>query len=400
MPRLRAPAIALALAALAPLLAGCNQPDAAAASVSQQAVEPDVSIVTVKPAPRAVVRELPGRIAPTRISEVRPRVSGIIVERMFRQGGEVKAGDPLYQIDPRPFEVEVQASKAALARAEATSERASQQARRIGLLTRERAAPEVENEKAIAAERESAAEVQGRKADLARATLNLDYATIRAPIDGVVGAAQVSEGALVVQHDTASLATIQQLDPVYADFTQSVGELTHLRRAFESGDLERIANDAIKVRLVLDDGTLYPLPGRLLFSEAKVDANTGQVTLRGEFANPKRELLPGLYVRVRIEQGIDSDAIAVPQQAIQRNAGGGSEVFIVKGDDRVARQAVRTGSVQDGQWLVTDGLKAGDRVVVEGFQKFAAGDKVKPQKWDEADVLADQASSASATVQR
>jgi membrane fusion protein (multidrug efflux system) len=400
MPRLRAPAIALALAALAPLLAGCNQPDAAAASVSQQAVEPDVSIVTVKPAPRAVVRELPGRIAPTRISEVRPRVSGIIVERMFRQGGEVKAGDPLYQIDPRPFEVEVQASKAALARAEATSERASQQARRIGLLTRERAAPEVENEKAIAAERESAAEVQGRKADLARATLNLDYATIRAPIDGVVGAAQVSEGALVVQHDTASLATIQQLDPVYADFTQSVGELTHLRRAFESGDLERIANDAIKVRLVLDDGTLYPLSGRLLFSEAKVDANTGQVTLRGEFANPKRELLPGLYVRVRIEQGIDSDAIAVPQQAIQRNAGGGSEVFIVKGEDRVARQAVRTGSVQDGQWLVTDGLKAGDRVVVEGFQKFAAGDKVKPQKWDEADVLADQASSASATVQR
>jgi membrane fusion protein (multidrug efflux system) len=336
-----------------------------------------------------------------RVSEVRPRVSGIVVKRMLNQGSEVKAGDPLYQIDPRPFEVEVQSSKAALAKAEAVHVQAAQQARRIGLLTSQRAAPEVENEKAIAAERQAAADVEGRKADLARADLNLEYATVRAPIDGIVGAAQISEGALVVQHDTATLATIQQLDPIYADFTQSVSELMHLRRAYESGDLERIATDAIKVRLVLDDGTLYPIAGKLLFSEAKVDAHTGQVTLRGEFANPKRELLPGMYVRVRIEQGIDSDAIAVPQQAIQRNAGGGSEVFVVKDDNSVARQPVRTGAVQDGQWLVTDGLKAGDRVVVEGFQKFAAGDKVKPQSWDEADASADTtASSQSASVQR
>ena len=202
-----------------------------------------------------------------------------------------------------------------------------------------------------------------------------------------------------MQHDTAALATIQQLDPIYADFTQSVGELTRLRRAFESGDLERIAPDAIKVRLVLDDGTLYPIAGRLLFSEAKVDANTGQVTLRGEFANPRRELLPGMYVRVRIEQGIDSDAIAVPQQAVQRNSGG-SEVFVVKNDDRVAPQPVRTGAVQDGQWLVTDGLKAGDRVVVEGFQKFAAGDKVKPQSWEEADASTRTVAPETASVQR
>lgn len=377
-------AIVIVLAALAPFLAGCNEPDSAIASVGNQSGEPDVSVVTVKPQPRAMVRELPGRITPTRVSDVRPRVSGIVVERMFRQGSEVKAGDPLYQIDPRPFEVEVQASKAALARAEATYERAVQQARRMSFLSKERAAPEVENEKAIAAEREGAAEVEGRKADLARANLNLDYATIRAPIDGIVGAAQVSEGALVVQHDAATLATIQQLDPVYADFTQSVSELRRLRRAFESGDLERIAPDAIEVRLVLDDGTLYPLPGKLLFSEAKVDANTGQVTLRGEFPNPKRELLPGMYVRVRIDQGLDSDAIALPQQAIQRNAGGGSEVFVVSADNRVVPQPVRTGAIQDGQWLVTDGLKAGDRVVVEGFQKFAAGDKVSPRPWTEA----------------
>ena len=166
-----------------------------------QPTEPDVSIVTVKPQPRAVVRELPGRIAPTRVADVRPRVSGIIVERLFRQGSEVKAGDPLYRIDPRPFEVEVQANQAALAKAEARHE-AQQQARRIALLASERAAPEAENEKAIAAEQEAAAEVEGRKADLARAKLSLDYSTIRAPIDGIVGAAQVSEGALVVQNDT------------------------------------------------------------------------------------------------------------------------------------------------------------------------------------------------------
>jgi membrane fusion protein (multidrug efflux system) len=336
-----------------------------------------------------MVRELPGRVAPTRVSEVRPRVSGIVVERLFNQGSEVKAGDPLYRIDPRPFEVEVQSSEAALARARATLEQATQHANRIATLTSQRAAPEARNEEAVAALRQAEADVSGRKADVARAKLNLDYATIRAPISGIVGAALVSEGALVVQNDAASLATIQQLDPIYADFTQSITELNHLRRAFETGELDRIAPDAMKVRLVLDDGDLYPLPGKLLFSDARVDAHTGQVTLRGEFSNPKRELLPGMYVRVQIEQGIDSDAIAVPQQAIQRNGGGGSEVFVVKDDNRVALQPVRIGSQQDGQWFVTEGLKSGDKVVVEGFQKFAAGDKVRPQSWAEADASAD-----------
>jgi membrane fusion protein (multidrug efflux system) len=371
------------LAACAPLLAGCDESSSATSAI--QPSEPDVSIVTVKPQPRAVVRELPGRIAPTRVAEVRPQVSGIVVERLFRQGSEVKAGDPLYRIDSRQFEVEVMLNEAALAKADAVHQQAQQHARRIALLFSQHVTSESENEKAIGSERQARAEVEGRKAELARARLNLDYATVRAPIDGVVGAALVSEGALAVQNAT-NLATIQQMDLIYADFTQSVTELNQLRRALESGDLDRIEGDAAKVQLMLDDDRIYSLNGKLLFSDAKVDANTGQVTLRGEFHNPKRELLPGMYVRVRIDQGIDSDAIAVPQQAIQRNGGGASEVFVVKDDNRVAVQPVRTGSVQDGVWFVTDGLKAGDKVVVEGFQKFAAGDRVKSQSWTKADA--------------
>jgi membrane fusion protein, multidrug efflux system len=309
----------------------------------------------------------------------------------------VKARGPLYRIDPKPFEVELQASEAALDKAEAALDLATQHARRIATLTSQRAAPEAQNEKAIAAQREAEAEVGTRQAEVARAKLNLDYATIRAPISGVVGAALVSEGALVVQNDTTSLATIQQLDPIYADFTQSVSEMNKLRRAFDSGDLDRIAPDAAKVRLVLDDGTVYPVPGKLLFSEAKVDAFTGQVTLRGQFPNPNRELLPGMYVRVLIEQGIDTDAIAVPQQAIQRDSGGGSEVFVVKDDGRVATQPIRTGAVQDGVWLVSEGLKEGDRVIVDGFQKFVPGDKVKSKAWIDADASVGSIPDASPT---
>jgi membrane fusion protein (multidrug efflux system) len=372
---------ALLLAGLAPVLAGCDEPVSAQAAT---VVVPKVGIITVKSKPRALVRELPGRIAPTRIADVRPRISGIVVERLFQQGSDVKAGDPLYRIDQRPLEVELRANEASLAKAKAAFDLAAQHARRIATLASDNVVPESQLEKATGAMRQAEAEVEERKADVARARLHLNYATIRAPINGVVGAALVSEGALVVKNE-ANLATIQQLDLIYADFTQSVSEMNKLRRAFEEGDLDRIAPSAARIRLVLDDGTLYPLPGKLLFSETRVDANTGQVTMRSQFPNPKRELLPGMYVRVLIEQGIDADAIAVPQQAIQRNGGGGSEVFVVKDDGRIAVQPVSTGSVQDGLWLVDDGLKDGDRVVVDGFQKFAPGDRVNAQAWADAD---------------
>lgn len=383
----RAAGFALLLAGLAPVLAGCNEPkDAVAAAPA--APETEVSVVTVKQQARAIVRELPGRIAPTRVADVRSRVSGIIIERAFHQGTEVKAGDTLYRIDPKPFEVELQAAKASLQKAEAAYDTATLQAKRLSGLAQQKAVSEAEGERAIGAQRQAEAEIAARKADVARARLNLDYATIRAPIDGIVGAALVTEGTLVAQNDTTNLATIQQLDPIYADFTQSVSELNNLRRSFETGDLERIAPDAAKVRLVFDDGSIYPLVGKLLFSEAKVDTFTGQVTLRGEFPNPKRELLPGMYVRVQIEQGIDTDAIAVPQQAIQRNGGGGAEVFVVKSDGHVAVQPVKTGAVQDGLWFVMEGLKGGEQIVVEGFQKFTAGDKVKTVKWSDPSLAA------------
>ena len=386
---------AAALVLLAPVLAGCDEPRSANANAVAPE-PPEVTVVTIKPQARSIVRELPGRIAPTRVADVRPRVSGIILKRMFTQGSEVKAGDPLYQIDPRPFEVELQAAEAALDKAQAQAEQANLQAGRIGSLTRTQAASQAQNETAISNAKQADAEVAAREADVARAKLNLEYATIRAPIDGTIGAALVSEGALVVQNDPTSLATIQQLDHVYADFTQPVAEMNRLRRAFSSGDLDQIAPDAVRTRLVVDDGSLFPLPGKLLFSDARVDAYTGQVTLRSEFKNPSRELLPGMYVRVQIEQGIDSDALAVPQQAIQRNSGGGAEVFVVKDDNRIAVQAVRTGTLQDGHWLVLEGLKPGEKVVIEGFQKFAAGDTVVPMQHDAQRAATTGAATAQA----
>jgi membrane fusion protein (multidrug efflux system) len=341
----------------------------------------EVGIVTMQPAPRPFVRELPGRISPTRIAEVRARVSGIVVERTFQQGSEVKSGDVLYRIDPAPFEVELQASEAALAKAQAVLEQATQQAKRVETLVAGKAATQVQHETSIANLRQAEADVAARKADIQRSRMNLEYATVRSPISGRIGRALVTEGALVGQGEATHLATVQQLDTVYADFTQSISELNELRRHFENGDLERVAPETARVRLVLDDGTLYAYPGQLLFTDATVDPTTGQVTLRGAFPNPKGELLPGMYVRVQIEQGIDSDALAVPQQAIQRSGAGTSEVFLVTNDNRAIVQPVRIGRSVDDHWLIQDGLKAGDRVVVEGFQKFIPGALVQPVPW-------------------
>ncbi|MCI0466486.1 MAG: efflux RND transporter periplasmic adaptor subunit [Beijerinckiaceae bacterium] len=365
------------------LVAGCNEPQSDLTTEAKASL-PQVAVITVQPSPRPIVRELPGRIAPTRVAEIRARVAGIVMQRLFEQGAEVKAGDVLYRIDPAKFEVELDAAEAALAKAKAALEQADKHAKRVEKLIQGRVASQAQYDNVTGAFRQAQAEVAAREADVARAKLDLDYTTVRSPISGRIGGALVTEGALVGQGEATHLATVQQLDPIYADFIQSVSELRQLRRDFESGALEQISPDSTKVRLELDDGTLYPYPGRLLFSDATVDRTTGQVTLRGEFPNPKHELLPGMYVRIRIEQGIDSDSLAIPQQAVRRSDTGGDEVYVLRDDNHAVVQPVRLGHLVDEHWLVREGLKPGDRVVVEGFQKFAAGEVVDPIPWSRA----------------
>jgi membrane fusion protein (multidrug efflux system) len=346
----------------------------------------------LQPAPLAVIRELPGRIAPTRIAEVRARVSGIVVNRNFEQGSDVKAGDVLYELDARPFEIDVDAAEAAFRKATAVLTQEKKNAKRMEMLAPSGAAAQSQLDIAIANVGQAEADVAARKADIARAKLNLEYTSIRAPISGRIGRALVTEGALVGQNTPTHVATIQQLDLIYADFTQSAAELNELRREFDTGALQK--DTTARVRLILDDGLPYPHDGKLLFSDSTVDPGTGQVTLRGEFPNPNLTLLPGMYVRVQIVQGIDPDALAVPQQAVRRNNAGGSEIFVVRDDNRASLVQVRLGHAIDDRWLILDGVKPGDRVIVDGFQKFADGDVVTPKLWREA-RQADQPSQSA-----
>lgn len=368
------PAAAL-LGAVLVSVSACNQRQAAA-PVPQP--PPEVGVVTVAPQPIPYVRDLPGRVAPTRIAEVRSRVSGLVVKRLFEQGSTVKEGDVLYKIDPAPYEVELMSAEATLANREAALVLASQQAERLETLLARNTASQAQYDTAFAGKKQAEAEVAGAKAARDRAKLNLGWTDVRAPISGRIGRALLTEGTLIEQGTTGVLATIQQLDPIYVDITQSVGELNKLRRDLASGELSKLENDTANVHLIMDDGELYPLAGRLLFSDVTADPSTGQVTLRVLIPNPNDELFPGMYVRARIKQGIDSDAIAVPQQAIQRTADGKAEVWVVQAEDKVALQPVEVGPVVGQNWLIRDGLKAGERIVVEGFQKISAGIQVKP----------------------
>jgi membrane fusion protein, multidrug efflux system len=366
--------------ALCSLLAACTE----SKSSGQTAPAPPpaaVSVVEVGPETIPILNELPGRIAPTRIAEVRPRVSGIIVERVFTQGSRVEQGDVLYRIDPAPFRVQVESAEATLQRAKAVQLQARQHSDRQKELGERNIASAQQLDNAVAQLAQANADVAVAEAGLAAARLNLEYAEVKAPITGRIGRALITEGALVATNSTQNLATIQQLDPVYADFTQSANELLRLRRLLEAGALTSPAPGEARVLLRFDDGSEYPHPGRLLFSEAAVDETTGQVTLRGEFPNPKGDLLPGMYVRVLLEQGVQKDAIAVPQQAVQRDTGGRAQVFVVKSDNTTELRTVRLGRAVGERWVVEDGLAAGDRVIVEGFQKIRPGAVVAPSNW-------------------
>ncbi len=378
--RNRPAAFAATLAASLVMVAvsACNEQKA---SAPVPLPPPQVSVVTAQPQPIPYVRDLPGRVAPMRIAEVRSRVSGLVVKRLFQQGSAVKEGDILYKIDPAPYEVELASAEAALARTEAALVLASQQAERLETLLARNTASQAQYDTAFAAKKQAEAEVAGAKATRDRARLNLAWTDVRAPISGRIGRALLTEGTLIDQGSTGVLATIQQLDPIYVDITQSVGELNKLRRDIASGELSKLAHDAANVHLIMDDGSLYGSAGRLLFSDVTADPSTGQVTLRVLLPNPHDELFPGMYVRARIEQGIDSDAIAVPQQAIQRTNDGKPEVWVVKPDNKVMLQPVEVGPVVGGNWVIREGLRAGDKVVVEGFQKIVAGIEVKSVAW-------------------
>lgn len=366
------------------LTAACSEEKKPAQGAGAQRPPVAIGTITVEPETLPVTNNLPGRIAPTRIAEVRPRVSGIVVERVFQQGTMVKQGDVLYRIDPAPFRVRVASAEAALKRAEASQLQARQHSDRIVELLDRKVASTQQQETAVAQLAQAEADVAAARAGLDAAQLDLQYSEVRAPISGRIGRALITEGALVGTGAADILATIQQLDPVYADFTQSAGELLALRQALKLGALTGPNPGAANVQLLFDNGATYKHRGQLLFSEATVDVTTGQVTLRGQFPNSDGDLLPGMYVRVVLEQGAQSNALAVPLQAIQRDGGGQAQLYVLKADGTLELRPVRTGRTLDNRQVIDDGLKAGEEVVAEGFQKIRPGAKFTGTPWKPA----------------
>ncbi|CAN1602017.1 efflux RND transporter periplasmic adaptor subunit [Pseudomonas mediterranea] len=354
-------------------LSACDK----ASPPTDEAPRPTVAIETVEARPLSISSELSGRIAAPRIAEVRARVPGVVLQRVYREGSDVKKGDVLFRIDPAPFKADLDSAEAALRKAEANAFQARLQAQRYARLIEDNAISAQDYDNARAAARQTAADVAANKAAVERARLNLGYATVTAPIAGRIGRALVTEGALVGQNETTPLALIQQLNPIHADLTQSTRELNELRRALRAGQLQQVGQDQAKATLIQDDGSLYPLPGKLLFTDISVDPGTGQITLRSEFPNPDLDLLPGSFVRVRLEQAVDRQGISVPQRAIQRDSAGTAQVLLVDAELQVSLQPVELGGVQDNRWIVTHGLKPGDRIVVEGLQHARPGEKVR-----------------------
>jgi membrane fusion protein (multidrug efflux system) len=322
--------------------------------------------------------ELPGRIDAVRVAEVRARVAGILLKRQFEEGADVKAGDVLLEIDPAPLQAILSSAKAVLAKAEANLKQAQAKADRYKALVEFNAVSKQDYDEAAAMALQAAAEVLAGKAGVETASLNLGYATVTAPITGRIGKAKVTEGALVGQNEATPLATIQQLDPIYFDFTQSSTEVLRLRRALEQGKLKSLAPGEAKVTLLLEDGTIYPHPGKLLFSDITVDLTTGMITLRALAPNPEHLLLPGMFARGRLEQAVDSAALTVPQRAVMRGPDGSATVLVVNATNTVEVRVIQAEATRGDKWIVSNGLKPGERVIVEGLQKAMPGQPVTP----------------------
>ncbi len=370
----------LALLASAALLAACGgKPAPAGAGAAPP--PPEVGVVTVSLGTVGLVTELPGRTEASRVAQVRARAAGILQKRLFREGADVRAGQPLFQIDDAPYRANVASAQAALARAEANAVQARANAERAKPLYEGQAMSQQDFVAATAGRQQADADIAAARAALQTAQINLGYAAVTAPIGGRIGRALVTEGALVGQGEATQLAVVQQIDPMYVSFTQPVAEVLRLRSAISAGRLQRASGaEAASVRLLLDDGSTYALPGRLLFSDLTVDPSSGQITLRAEVPNPQGLLLPGMYVRGRLEQAQAGAAILLPQQAVQRGADGDT-VMVVAADGKVSPRKVKLGAARGGSWVVMEGLAAGEQVVVDGFQKISGRGSVKPVPW-------------------
>jgi membrane fusion protein (multidrug efflux system) len=368
-----------AAAALVLMLAGCGK-EAGNAPPGGGMPAAEVGVVTVTPGEVGLVTELPGRLEASRVAQVRARVAGIVEQRLFREGSDVKAGELLFRIDPAVYAATLASAQAALARSEANLGQAAALAERYKPLVEANAVSKQEYSVAVAGHQQAEADVAAGRAAVQTAKINLGYASVTAPISGRIGRALVTEGALVGQGEATPLALIQQINPLYVNFTQSAAQLLNLRRAFAQGRLQRAGSNGAVVHVLLEDGTEYSKAGRLLFSDLSVDPTSGQVTLRAEVPNPDATLLPGLYVRVRVEQAKADHAVLLPQQAVTRTAQGDT-VMVVGADGKVSPRQVRISGDQGGQWVVLDGLKAGEQVMVDGFQKLRPGAPVKPVPW-------------------
>lgn len=382
------PRLATVAAVVLLVLAGCGKSDAPGGPGGGGGggghPAPEVGVVVAAPTDVGLVTELPGRLEASRIAQVRARASGILLKREFREGSDVKAGQLLFRIDPAPLVAATQNAQATLARAEANAVQAKALADRYKPLVEANAVSKQEYATAVASAKQAEADVASGRAALQTARINQSYADVTSPIAGRIGRALVTEGALVGQGDATELAVVQQINPLYVNFTQSASDAMKLRRAVAAGQYKRASGEeAATIRVVLEDGTDYPLEGKLLFSDLTVDSTTGQVTLRAEVPNPKGELLPGLYVRVKLEQAQATNAITVPQQAVTRTQQGDT-VSVVDKDGKISQRSVKISAAKDNQWVVLDGLKAGEQVMVDGFQKLQMmppGTPVKAVPW-------------------
>ncbi|EBG7113127.1 efflux RND transporter periplasmic adaptor subunit [Salmonella enterica] len=356
----------------AALLAGCNDQG----DTQAHAGEPQVTVHVAETAPLAVTTELPGRTSAFRIAEVRPQVSGIVLKRNFTEGSDVEVGQSLYQIDPATYQADYDSAKGELAKSEAAAAIAHLTVKRYVPLVGTKYISQQEYDQAIADARQADAAVVAAKAAVESARINLAYTKVTSPISGRIGKSNVTEGALVTNGQSTELATVQQLDPIYVDVTQSSNDFMRLKQSVEQGNLHKDSASST-VQLVMENGQVYPIKGTLQFSDVTVDESTGSITLRAVFPNPQHSLLPGMFVRARIDEGVQPNAILVPQQGVTRTPRGDAMVMVVNDKSQVeARNVVAAQAIGD-KWLISEGLKPGDKVIVSGLQKARPGVQVK-----------------------